>query len=629
LYFESEKRIGSTLKKGLIYTIIICFLLLGCPLSGTTVTAQELLGDVSDGSQSVYVHLIRLYDGEGTAIAADDEPAQPFSPRQTCGKCHSYETISKGWHFNAADPNVVPGRPGQPWIFVDASVGIQIPLSYRAWAGTFRPEQLGITPFEFTKLFGRHMPGGGVGELDSDEAMRQFVSGKLEINCLGCHNAHPGQDQGGIFGYASQIAQQNFRWAAAASSEFASVSGSAAAQPDTYDPLMSDAVATKYRANTFDDTNRVLFSIVRKVANERCYFCHSNVNVERHGSEKWTADEDIHLTAGMTCVDCHRNGLGHNITRGYEGEDEVSENLLAGTSTCEGCHLGTGSSVPEAGRLGAPVPEHPGIPPVHFEKLTCTACHSGPWPAQKTYRCKTSQAHALGTHGANKSPDALPHLMFPVLAKQPNGKIASHKLIWPAFWGTLKDEKVTAITLETVRQVVGGVTGGERLPPSGDWPDLTEAHIAKALGSLQESVEGTVVYICGGKLYQLDDSGQLSKEEHTVAEPYLWPFAHNVRPAAQSLGIRHCEDCHATDGPFFFGKVAVDSPLVSERRAVRTMIEFQGIDTFYAWAFAFSFVFRPWLKIVALGSCAFLAGVLLLYALKALACVAKVLVGND
>ena len=54
-----------------------------------------------------------------------------------------------------------------------------------------------------------------------------------------------------------------------------------------------------------------------------------------------------------------------------------------------------------------------------------------------------------------------------------------------------------------------------------------------------------------------------------------------------------------------------------------------GIGASYAKAFAFSFVFRPMMKIVSLGSCAIIAVVLLLYALKALACVVKVLAGQD
>ena len=126
--------------------------------------------------------------------------------------------------------------------------------------------------------------------------------------------------------------------------------------------------------------------------------------MDQCGNEKWQGDEDVHLAAGLTCVDCHREGLEHNTIRGYEGE--VNANEMAAKTSCKGCHLGDeNGSRPEGGRLGAPVPMHKGIPTVHFERLACTACHSGPWPDDTTYRVKTSQAHGLGTRTVNKSPE--------------------------------------------------------------------------------------------------------------------------------------------------------------------------------------------------------------------------------
>ncbi|MHC4642572.1 MAG: hypothetical protein ACYS32_13080 [Planctomycetota bacterium] len=609
------------MRKGLLIKVVCCWLVLA--FSAVVDTEGKKIGDVSDGSLSVPVHVVGLRSDEGDKISPDDEPALPFSTRQTCSVCHSYETISQGWHFNAVDVNAVPGRKGQPWIFVNPGTSTQIPLSYRPWPGVFHPEKLGISTFKFTQLFGRQMPGGGVGELESEdpeEMIRQDISGRLEINCLSCHNAAPGQDQAE---YAGQVARQNYRWAAAAACEYASVKGAAVTQPDTYDPLMDDAIATTYRENTFDHEKKVSFNITRKVPDERCYFCHSSLDVGEHGSEEWAADEDVHLAAGLTCVDCHRNGLDHNIIRGYEGEDETSPDPLTASTSCKGCHT--------EGRLGAPVPQHPGIPPVHFEKVTCTACHSGPWPEKGTHRSKTSQAHALGTHGSNKSDDALPHILYPVFAQQAGDKIAPHKLIWPAFWATLEDEKVTPVDLNLAKRAVGRSLARAKPRSLGDWPNLTEEHITKALLSLKKTVEGEPVYICGGKLYGLDESGELLEpREHPAAQPYLWPIAHNVRPAAQSLGIRYCTDCHATDAPFFFGEVEIDTPLAAEEVANKEMIEFQDINSFYAWAFAFSFVFRPFLKIVALASCGLIGVVLLLYGLKALACVVNALAkGNS
>jgi len=632
------------LKKGLIATVILILSALVLPaFAGTDSSGrspsqpeEKLLGDESDGSRAVPIHLIPMYpeneDGEkGFKIAGDDDILLPFSTRWTCGACHSYATVSKGWHFNAVDANAAPGRPGQPWILVDASTGTQIPLSYRPWPQAFKPEQVGLTPRQFTKLFGRHTPGGGAGELESknpDEFMREFISGKLEINCLACHNPNPEQDQAG---YAIQIARENFRWAAAASCEFASMSGSAIDMPETYDPFMpmplNDPKKTppgvSYRKDAFDEDNWVFFDITRKVPNERCYFCHSNMDAGSDSPERWAADEDVHLTAGLKCVDCHRNGVEHNIIRGYEGEEFISANLLAATSSCEGCHT--------TGRLGAPLLKHAhaGIPPVHFDKLSCTACHSGPWPGEKTIQTKTSRAHSLGIASINKSPEVLPHIITVVFAKQSNGKIAPHKLFWPAYWGNLQEGKVTPINLEVVRKTVSIVLSREKLPSSGDWRVFTTEHIAEGLNLLQKKIEGKAVYVSAGKLYQIDNEGELTAAEHDAAKPYMWPIAHDVRPAAQSLGIRECEDCHSTDAPFFFSAVAVDSPIVSERDSSKEMVGFQESDRFYAWAFAFSFVFRPWLKVIALGCCGIIGGVILLYALRALACIVKLLAGRS
>ena len=642
-----------TLRKGLILKSFLCLLVL-CLSAGAAETEQKLLGDESDGGRAHPIHRLRLFAEPGEQDAApieidpnidtSEEVLLPFSTRQTCGICHNYGIIKKGWHFNSVDPNAESGRPGQPWIYVDAKTGTQIPLSYRSWPGTFKPAQFGLSDREFTKIFGRQTPGGGAGETDDTvDVMRQYVSGKLEINCLSCHNGDPRQDQGSPSGYAVQVSRGNFRWATAASSGLATVTGAADDMDEMYDPFDPFAVETAqggrkkpptitYHKNVFDYENSVFFNVVREVPSYRCYFCHSNLYMGPGGAEKWSEDEDIHLKAGLTCVDCHRHGIDHNIVRGYEGEENATNNELAAASSCEGCHLGKHSaSEPTAGRLSAPVPEHRGIPPVHFERLTCTACHSGPWPADEPYFTKTSMGHRLGTPNVNKAREMLPHIASVVFAKQADGKIAPHKLVWPAFWGVLKDDSVTPVELGTVEKVIGNVLSKENFPFSGDWPDLTVDHIVKGLNALASggSAEGKVVYVGGGRLYSLDDSGQLSEQkDHPAAKPYLWPIGHDVRPAAQALGIRYCTDCHGTKAPFFFGNVNVDTPVVAARDS-KKMVEFQDISPSYAWAFAFSFVFRPWMKMVVLCSCAVMALVLLLYALKALGCVVKTLTGEN
>jgi hypothetical protein len=157
---------------------------------------------------------------------------------------------------------------------------------------------------------------------------------------LSCHDAEAGHNQAE---YANQIQRQNFRWAAAATSGFANVRGAAKDVPDNYDiysgvPLDDPkltAPAISYNFSRFNAQGKVLFDVVRKIPNERCYFCHST----KTNSARWEADEDIHLTAGMSCVDCHRNGLDHNMVRGYEDEPQAKRNPAAASLSCKGCHL--------------------------------------------------------------------------------------------------------------------------------------------------------------------------------------------------------------------------------------------------------------------------------------------------
>ena len=576
------------LRKGFGNRILFCCILLWAV---SIAPAQEKLGDVTDGSRAVPVHLIPLLDERGEKITPNDEMLMPFSTRQTCGFCHDVNRVSGGRHFNAVDANVPAGRIGQPWILAEAGAATQIPLSYREWPGTYRPGQVGLTAWKFVELFGRHLPGGGPGEMfeesdNPDEVMRAYVSGKLETNCLTCHNAYPGQDQAE---YAAQIGRQNFRWAAAAACGFASMTGSAGKMPSTFDPYMPASMddpklvppMISYSKSVFDDKNKVLFDVPRYIPKQRCYYCHTNVDVGEVKSEKWSSDEDVHIAAGLSCVDCHRNSLDHNITRGYEGEP-AGPNVPAGAFTCKGCHLGDATAkLPSAGRLTAPVPKHAGIPPTHFDKLTCTACHSGPWPGDIAIGVKTSRAHGLGTHDSNKSLTMLPHLYYPVFAKDENGKIAPNRIFWPAYWGSLSGDAVVPLDMDTVRAATARVIGKDALSKSGDWPSLTEEQIAKILTSLSDKVpaQSKAIYIAGGRMYSLDQGGKVASAEHTAAKPVMWPIAHNVRPAAQSLGVRKCEDCHSTGSPFFFGKVLVDSPVQGKGgvfRKMRDMYEFGG-----------------------------------------------------
>ncbi len=607
-------------------------------------TPQPKLGDVADGSRADHVHILDLRDETGSLIRLDDPVPQPFSPKQTCQECHDYDLISDGWHFNAADPQVGAGRRGEPWVLVDPISATQVPLSYRDWPGALNPEELGLSPFLFTETFGRHLAGAGVSEEESDEPLdiylRWLVSGRAEANCLGCHDREAGHDQAE---YDRQMRQQNFRWAAAATSAFTTVTGSAKAMPDNYDiysggPLdLSGAPppSVEYDKSRFNRQGKVLFEVPRRGPEERCYFCHSSATISEAREERWQADQDVHMAAGLTCVDCHRNGLDHLIIRGYEWEAEERGDSSVAAFSCAGCHIGDQeSATPGNGGMGAPYPAHRGLPVSHFETLACTACHSGPWPSETAQRVKLSRTHALGTHGVKKGDFVAPYVLSPVYVRDDDGKIAPHRLIWPAYWGFMQGEAnesalpIEPAPLEDVRTAALAAVladepeGGPNVAriQAGSWPLFSEAQMKRILEDLAGRFPemGTPVDVGGGKVFSLVGSGLSAEEDHPAARPYSWALAHDVRPAERSLGIRGCDDCHALGAPFSFGTVLAPVPFEFADGAAIRMTSLQGMNAVYPRVFALSFLFRPLVKYTIFVCCMIMLLVILFYALRSL-----------
>jgi len=587
-------------------------------------------------SRATYVHRIPLRDTENGVIRPESDPALPFSTRTTCGDCHDYDTIRQGWHFSATDTAAESGRPAQPWILVHRATATQLPLSYRPWPGTWRPEDIGLGPWEFVQAFGRHLPGGGPGEPDPKALAaepRWLVSGRLEINCLACHSADPAHDQ---VQWLLQLAEQNFLWAPLATSGLGEVRGSARRMPETYDPFMEPnaqalqkgAPTVAYDAGRFDAEGRVFFNLVHKPLAERCYFCHTNHGVGAEAPEKWETDQDVHLAAGLACADCHRHGLDHRMVRGYEGEPLAQERPELADFTCRGCHMPKADGSPPAARFGAPVARHVGLPTVHFEKLACTACHSGPKPRMQAGRVQTSRAHALEFYGEHRGDDALPFIAEPVFVKQVNRldgreEIGPHRILWPAFWGRLKDGAVQPIHPERVADAAKTAPEAKDAGESGE--RLSRRRIAEVLKILAAGPDaGEPVYVGGGKLYRLGADGGLAAEDHPAARPYAWALAHDVRPAAQALGSGGaCDDCHAWNSAFFFGTVSAEGPAdLGEPQAV-PMYEFEGLSSLSLRVWAVMFVFRPYFKAFLFAAAAVIGVILLLYGLRGLAALLK------
>ncbi|WP_182868068.1 hypothetical protein [Stieleria mannarensis] len=636
---------------------LACAALLGLIAASQPLIAADGSNYAHSDGDARFLHHIHLYDVNNRRIEPDS--TTPYSSLNTCGRCHDYETISHGWHFNAFLPESDDGRQGEPWIWTDSRTGTQLPLSYRDWDQTFDPRKIGIDQWAMVRQFGGRIPGGGLGHApeedesgggeddDADAAdetaspSRWPLSGSLEIDCLACHGVSGAYD---FNARRDQIAEENFAWAATAAMKIGTIDGQVSRIKEGADP---DDEATKeklpqvsYDASRFAADGTVFVDLIRQPQNNACYQCHSNRTVDADGIQpRWTHDQDVHLRAGMACVDCHRNGIDHHIVRAYPGEQHPSGKDMV-TLSCAGCHMGadfvdelgrTGEDHPQhdeyatdqlAGRLGSPHPAHAGLPALHFEKLSCTACHGGPLPRDQALGIMTSLAHSLGEKG-HRDGTELPRIAGPVYAKGDDGRVYPHRAVWPAFWASLVDGKLTPLDPSKVYDItrralrVRSDFSSELLSPKLGSSEMKEAlgedryrtkpeewteeeaakveaatkeageklfaeKISAAIAALEEELDlPQAVYVSSGFVYASGDEPETVKkidvDDNDAIDMIRWPMAHNVRPAGWSLGVTGCLECHSDTGKIFASTVAATGPGPDRGEPV-AMFTLQGID---------------------------------------------------
>ncbi len=395
------------------------------------------------------------------------------------------------------------------------------------------------------------------------------------------------------------------------------VSGNLKRLKDDFDPRAAGASEKMpkfaYDMDRIRDDGKVFFDLIRKPSNDACYYCHTNLDADAVTGSRWLHDEDIHIRADIACADCHRNGLDHQTVRGFEGEVHL-DGISIASLTCQGCHVGnpsdSTSSTDIAGRLGAPRPEHRGIPPLHFDKLSCTVCHSGPLPQMTAPRLVNSIVHRLGEHQRRTGlewPAIIGPVMLPTgsatasMAALPAAKYMPNRLFWPSYWATMKDGEIKPLhpaeNYELLRGVLkvrrdfnselaevklplskrSEVIGAERAKAEPDELTADETsqlaaaeselrteqirdRLAEALTLIEQKYpESVAIFISGGSGFLKTAEGgfeELKTEAITAAADYVaWPLAHNVRPATQSWGVTGCTECHGYESPFFGAEV--------------------------------------------------------------------------
>jgi len=362
------------------------------------------------------VHRLAPVDAQGDAISVSAPNPEAMSLWKTCGQCHEVDKLHGGSHFRTGfGTNDAPVRCNfEPWFLVDEKAGTAQAFSLGGIPGVKSLADVGLTCWQFTKFFGRHFPGGGIG-CDTNamaevgrEKSRWFVTGPLEPNCLACHQQDDDYDSSE---WARQVMRENWRGAAIAASGLGSVGGMNERLEGSWDRLRPEnpddhlfkvPENISYDKRMFDSRGRCIFR-VGKPKNERCLACHAASEAKADHRGIMT---DVHLQRGMKCIDCHTSGMDHRIE----------------TKSCRECHVEKGGEGPH--------PTHAGIPLVHFNRLACTTCHSGVTKGGKVAQVRTARANRIGIYGRAQWATDLPFILEPVFVKGDDGKVMPCRMTW-------------------------------------------------------------------------------------------------------------------------------------------------------------------------------------------------------
>ena len=566
-----------------------------------------------------------LLDEDGKVIdpVTGKNADKPYSPKRTCGKCHDYDKITQGYHFQQGRGEkptgdqaarcqwaLTPGNYGGTW----CSPGPLYP--YLSPKHNTAARTMDMTSFTFiTKGCGKCHPGGGSAEYDRqgkryDRWMsdpnsgfepggdnnldgdyykaRWSETGVLEADCLLCHMPEYDHKLRG-----KQIASLNFRWAPTAGAGLAGVTGSIAA---------GGPVKVEYDKTMFGPDGKIELHIVREPRNETCLSCHAKPGWKKRGAN-FRARTDVHLLAGLKCVDCHPSGRwsldprirgkeNHDFAKGDDPGGHVRDDLDNTMRTCADCH--------STGHLGAPIARHRWLPPLHTDKVACQTCHI----PERAVKAALVQAGDVFNPGA-KIPTNGKHLWT---FYGPGGAYWNH-------YGDLEmmgyDDKPTDVHRPKLIRYKGKIFPANRVhtawpaieiegkaglmqPKMGDIYKMWTAHqkdpskypgldtiaddngdgvievnrpeeIDALIAAVTEMLN-TTGYPMKGKrvLWVMDDRAHRSGAEFRQLPKHDWEaspygnvhtYNHDVFPARAALGANGCTDCHHPDSPFFFAGV--------------------------------------------------------------------------
>jgi len=366
----------------------------------------------------------------------------------------------------------------------------------------------------------------------------------------------------------------------------------------------------------FDDDGNVIVHLAPEPRNDACLRCHFKPDWKKRGAA-YSNRTDVHMVAGLRCVDCHAAGSKaadprirgwevHQFGKGDDPSGFVRNDLDNTVRTCEDCHL--------KGWRNAPVAKHDWLPPLHMEKLSCQACHI----PSRSVKSALVQASDIYNPAPRISPPAKHIWAFydqdmqfwnhygelelfigsdePTDVSNPTlirykGKIYPANRVHSAWVGFEEQGKPGLNQVFMKDFYLMWVE--HRKDPVRNYPALAaitddngdaliEVNRPQEIDSLLRAVHQylkttafplenrRLVWVSDDRAYYSSREWRLLPRQSHEATPYasVYKFSHDVAPARAALGVRGCTDCHSSGGAFF-NKPILDVPFASGDAAPR------------------------------------------------------------
>jgi len=432
---------------------------------------------------------------------------------------------------------------------------------------------------------------GGDNASDGDYfRARWSQTGVIEADCLLCHL--PEYD---FKKRNEQLSRLNFRWAATAGAGLGAIEGSVAA---------GETPVVRYDQSRFLSNGllRVLH-IVPEPRNETCLNCHAKPGWKKRGAA-FSPRTDVHLAAGLRCVDCHAGGSRaadprirgreeHQFGKGDCPSGWVRNDLDDTVRSCADCHL--------RGWMNAPRATHEWLPPLHMERLSCQACHI-PIRSVNSALVQASDVFNPAPYidpppkriWTFYGPDMRPwnhygeltmfgHLDQPTQPYRPTffvykGRIYPGNRVHSTWVGLYTPGRpgLQQLFMKDYFSMWKAHldSGGERYPglarirddngdgaPEINRPEEIDAVLSETARYLSDTafpLEGKqLVWVMDDRAWTSGSNSLALDREPHEATPYasVYKFSHDVAPARAALGAGGCTDCHSRHSPVFFGKV--------------------------------------------------------------------------